>query len=48
MGDHHTPVTVEPETIARAEQGWNAFTQFTKYGVLGVIAILALMALTLL
>jgi hypothetical protein len=48
MADHHTPVSAEPESIERAEKGWNSFTEFTKYGIYFVVAVLVLMAATLL
>ncbi len=39
---------VQPEELARAQQGWANFTHYSQIGTVVVIAILALMALFLL
>ena len=48
MADHHTPVTVEHESVDRAIKDWNSFMKFTKYGIFIVTAVLTVMAITLL
>lgn len=39
---------VQPEELARAQQGWANFTRFSQIGTIAVIGLLVLMALFLL
>lgn len=47
MAHAHTPVTVEPEALARASANWDGFVALMKYGLISVIVILAGMAIFL-
>lgn len=44
MAQSHTPVSVEPEALDRAQFYWDGFCQLMKYSTIGVILVLAAMA----
>ena len=48
MSQSHTPVTVDPEALARASANWDGFVALMKYGLIGTIVILVGMAIFLL
>lgn len=48
MAQHHHPVDVDPQALARAQTNWHGFVQLMKYSTVGVIILLIGMALFLL
>ncbi len=44
MGNHHTPVDVDPAALQHSRQLWCNFTSAAKYGVIATMILLGLMA----
>lgn len=44
MGNHHTPVDVDPQAVKHAEQLWHNFTRATTFVIVSSAVILCLMA----
>ena len=44
MGNHNTPVEIDPHALQHSKKLWHNFTEATKYGVIAAVTVLLLMA----
>lgn len=44
MGNHHTPVDVDPKAVENAEKSWSNFTKAATFVVAASAVVLLLMA----
>jgi hypothetical protein len=44
MGNHHTPVDIDPTVLKHSQQLWTNFTKAATFGVIASVIVLGLMA----